>query len=155
VDAVIDCFASAGNIRKAYQELENLVKKGIGEQEDQFNKKTLKNWLLNNFQNQGTIADAYSVVRNGGHVEVIGSRGDHLLRPTGKFMETEVTSCGPWGGTPQDAETVLQLINDEKITSAQLNLLLGCEQPFTSKGFSEGVDALRKSQVMGRIFFKM
>lgn len=155
VDAAIDCFASAGNIRKAYPALENLVEKGIGDQEDQFNKKTLKNWLVNNFQNQGTIADAYNIVRKGGHVEVIGSRGDHLLRPTGKFMETEVTSCGPWGGTPQDAETVLQFIKDEKITSAQLNLLLGCEQPFTSEGFSEGVDALRKSQVMGRIFFKM
>jgi D-arabinose 1-dehydrogenase-like Zn-dependent alcohol dehydrogenase len=155
VDAVIDCFASAGNLRQAYPELENLVKKGIGDQEDQFNKKTLKNWLVNNFQNQGTIADAYSIVRNGGHVEVIGSRGDHLLRPTGKFMETEVTSSGPWGGTPQDAETVLQYIKDKKITSEQLNLLLGREQPFTSEGFSQGVEALRKSEVMGRVFFRM
>jgi D-arabinose 1-dehydrogenase-like Zn-dependent alcohol dehydrogenase len=94
-------------------------------------------------------------VRNGGHVEVIGSRGDHLLRPTGKFMETEVTSCGPWGGTPQDAETVLQYIKDGKITSDQLDLLLGCEQHFTSEGFSKGVEALRKSEVMGRVFFKM
>lgn len=155
VDAVIDCFASAGNLRYAYPELENLVKKGIGDQEDQFNKKSLKSWLINSFQNQGTIADAYSIVRNGGHVEVIGSRGDHLLRPTGKFMETEVTSSGPWGGTPQDAETVLQFIKDEKITSAQLDLLLGREQPFTRDGFSQGVEALRKSEVMGRVFFRM
>lgn len=155
VDAAIDCFASAGNLRNAYAKLEDLVKRGIGDQEDQFNKKTLKNWLVNSFQNQGTIADAYSIVRNGGHVEIIGSRGDLLLRPTGKFMETEVTSCGPWGGTPQDAETVLQFIKDGKISSDQLDLLLGCEQPFTSEGFSEGVEALRKSEVMGRVFFKM
>jgi hypothetical protein len=70
-------------------------------------------------------------------------------------METEVTSSGPWGGTPQDAETVLQYIKDKKITSEQLNLLLGREQPFTTEGFSQGVEALRKSEVMGRVFFRM
>ena len=155
VDAVIDCFGSGGNLKKAYAALEELVKAGIGDQEDQFNKKAVKNWLLNQFMNQGTIADAYNIVRNGGHVEVIGSRGDHIIRPTGKFMETEVSTSGPWGGTPDDATTVLQHMKEGKIGSGALDLLLGQEFPFTEEGFSQGVQALRESKVMGRVFFAM
>jgi len=155
VDAVIDCFGSGGNIKKAYASLEELVKAGVGEGENQFNKNSVKNWLLENFMSQGTISDAYDIVRNGGYVEVIGSRGDHILRPTGKFMETEVTSSGPWGGTPEDAKIVLQYIKEGKIGMNQLELLLGKQLPFTKEGFSEGVEDLRKSRVMGRIYFKM
>lgn len=155
VDAVIDCFGSGGNIKKSYFSLEELVKAGIGDGENQFNKKSVKNWLLENFMNQGTISDAYDIVRKGGHVEVIGSRGDHILRPTGKFMETEVTSSGPWGGTPEDANVVLQYIKESKIGIDQLELLLGKQHPFTETGFSEGVDDLRNSNVMGRVYFKM
>ena len=155
VDAVIDCFGSGGNIKNAYASLEELVKAGVGEGENQFNKESVKNWLLENFMSQGTISDAYDIVRNGGYVEVIGSRGDHILRPTGKFMETEVTSSGPWGGTPEDAKIVLQYIKEGKIGMNQLELLLGKQLPFTKEGFSEGVEDLRKSRVMGRIYFKM
>jgi D-arabinose 1-dehydrogenase-like Zn-dependent alcohol dehydrogenase len=155
VDAVIDCFGSGGNIKKAYSSLEELVKAGMGDEENQFNKKSVKNWLTDNFISMGTISDAYDVVRKGGHVEVIGSRGDHILRPTGKFMETEVTSSGPWGGTPEDAEVVLQSIEENKIGINQLELLLGKQLPFTEAGFSEGVEDLRNAKVMGRIYFKM
>jgi D-arabinose 1-dehydrogenase-like Zn-dependent alcohol dehydrogenase len=155
VDAVIDCFGSGGNIKNAYASLEELVKAGVGEGENQFNKESVKNWLLENFMSQGTISDAYDIVRNGGYVEVIGSRGDHILRPTGKFMETEVTSSGPWGGTPEDAKIVLQYIKEGKIGMNQLEFLLGKQLPFTKEGFSEGVEDLRKSRVMGRIYFKM
>ena len=155
VDAVIDCFGSGGNIKKAYASLEELVKAGVGDEENQFNKKSVKYWLLENFMSQGTISDAYDIVRNGGHVEVIGSRGDHILRPTGKFMETEVTSSGPWGGTPEDAKIVLQYIKEGKIGINQLELLLGKQLPFTEAGFSEGVEDLRTSKVMGRVYFKM
>lgn len=155
VDAVIDCFGSGGNIRKAYFSLEKLVKAGMGDKENQFNQQTLKNWLIENFMFQGTIPDAYDIVRKGGHVVVIGSRGDHILRPTGKFMETEVTSTGPWGGTPEDAKVVLQYIKENKIAIDQLNVLLGKQIPFTKIGFSEGVEDLRNGKVMGRIYFKM
>ena len=154
VDAVIDCFGSGGNIKKAYPVLEELVNAGIGDGDNQFNKKSVKKWLLDHFMSKGTIADAYDVVRNGGYVEVIGSRGDHILRPTGKFMETEVTSSGPWGGTPDDANTVLAYIEEGKIKKNQLELLLGKQHPFTKAGFAEGVEDLRKSNVMGRIYFK-
>jgi D-arabinose 1-dehydrogenase-like Zn-dependent alcohol dehydrogenase len=155
VDAVIDCFGSGGNIKKAYLSLEELVKAGIGDGENQFNKKSVKNWLTDNFMSKGTISDAYDIVRKGGHVLVIGSRGDHLLRPTGKFMETEVTSSGPWGGTPEDAKVVLQYMKEGKIGINQLELLLGKQLPFTESGFAEGVEDLRNSKVMGRIYFKM
>jgi len=155
VDAVIDCVGSGGNIKKAFASLEELVKAGIGDGENQFNRKSVKNWILENFMAQGTISDSYDIVRNGGHVEVIGSRGDHMLRPTGKFMETEVTSRGPWGGTPEDAKIVLQYIQEGKISENQLELLLGKQLPFTAIGFSEGVENLRKSEVMGRVYFKM
>lgn len=155
VDAVIDCFGSGGNIKKSYFLLEELVKAGIGDGENQFNKKSVKNWLIENFMSQGTISDAYDIVRKGGHIEVIGSRGDHILRPTGKFMETEVTSSGPWGGTPEDAKVVLQYIKESKIGINQLELLLGKQFPFTEAGFSEGVEDLRNSNVMGRVYFKM
>lgn len=154
-DAVIDCFGSGGNIKKAYPSLEALVKAGIGDGEDQFNKKSVKNWLIDNFMSKGTISDAYDIVRKGGHVEVIGSRGDHILRPTGTFMETEVTTSGPWGGTPDDAKMVLENIQNGKIGAEQLELLLGKGLPFTAEGFAEGVDDLRNSRVMGRIYFKM
>jgi pentatricopeptide repeat protein len=155
IDAVIDCYGSGGNIKKAYSSLEEMVKAGIGDEENQFNKKSVKNWLTENFMSKGTISDAYDIVRKGGHVVVIGSRGDHILRPTGKFMETEVTSSGPWGGTPEDAKIVLQYIKENKIKINQLELLLGKPLPFTETGFSEGVEDLRKSKVMGRVYFKM
>ena len=155
VDAVIDCFGSGGNIKKAYFSLEELVKAGIGDGENQFNKNSVKNWLLDNFMSRGTISDAFDIVRKGGHIEIIGSRGDHILRPTGKFMETEVTSCGPWGGTPEDAKAVLQHIKEGRIVINQLELLLGKRLPFTEAGFAEGVEDLRNSKVMGRIYFKM
>jgi hypothetical protein len=70
-------------------------------------------------------------------------------------METEVTSSGPWGGTPDDAKIVLQHIAAGKIENLQLDLLLGKQLPFTETGFSQGVEDLRKSQVMGRIYFEM
>lgn len=155
VDAVIDCFGSGGNIKKAYNSLEELVKAGVGDGDHQFNKKSVKNWLLENFMSQGTIADAFDIVRNGGHIEVVGSRGDHILRPTGKFMETEVISSGPWGGTPEDATKVLQYIQEGKIGTGQLELLLGRQFPFTETGFADGVEDLRKSNVMGRVYFNM
>jgi hypothetical protein len=50
---------------------------------------------------------------------------------------------------------VLQYIKEGKIGMNQLELLLGKQLPFTKGGFSEGVEDLRKSRVMGRIYFKM
>jgi D-arabinose 1-dehydrogenase-like Zn-dependent alcohol dehydrogenase len=155
VDFAIDTFGSGGNIKKAYAGLKELAKNGVGDKSWQMDLKRFRVFLVEQFMQQGTVNDALKVVRKGGAVEVIGSRGDHILYPTGDFMATEINKNGPWGGCSWDAEVVLHDIKDERIPPKGLELLLGKELPFTAEGFEEGVRALRAGEIMGRIYFNM
>lgn len=154
VDAAIDCFGSGGSLKQVYNSLEGLTRVGVGEGETQFNFGTFRD-AMNQLLRNGTINDARNAVRKGGDIQVIGARGDHVLIPTGSFMENEVDWSGPWGGTEADAKMVLEDIKRGYIPGKGLELLLGEELPFTAEGFAQGVKNLRDSAVMGRIYFKM
>ena len=153
IDAAIDCFGSGGPLKGGYAALKEIASAGVGDGEGQLDFKGFRAWLFEQFAQKGTVNDAYGAVRRGGNIEVIGSRGDQFLRPTQDFMANEVNANGPWGGIPDDAQEVLQDIKEARLQN--LELLLGQEQPFTAEGFGAGVQALRKSEVMGRVFYKM